>query len=264
MKNRPARLRRRTKKLGSQKRSRRATRAAAGPALKQRIEQLARANADLRKKVRSLERVLAADERERKLVAFEIHDTLLQDVLGALMVLEAAAAKGDAPQGDHARRLEQARALLRKSIDGTRRMVAGLRPRGLEEQGVAAAIGELAREFKERGLDVGLSQSLDGKRLSPELESTVYRIVQEGLTNVIRHSRSPRAEVEIKIRAGKLRLCVRDFGVGFNPAAVNPEHFGLEGLKARARLAGGRVTIQSTPGRGTTVTAVLPTGRMRH
>jgi signal transduction histidine kinase len=99
---------------------------------------------------------------------------------------------------------------------------------------------------------------MQAERLPGELETTIFRIVQEALTNVERHAESARAEVSITERDGVIRIEVRDRGVGFDPEAVVDGHFGLEGIRERARLSGGSAAIESAPGKGTTVTVELP------
>ena len=95
-------------------------------------------------------------------------------------------------------------------------------------------------------------------RLVPILENAVYRIVQEALANACRHSKSDRVRVEVVQCNDVLRIKVQDWGVGFDPAAVREDHFGLEGIRERARLLGGSTIIESSPRQGTSVTVELP------
>ena len=225
--------------------------------LRERTEELTKINAELRHKHRFMEQTLAVGERDRKLVAYEIHDTILQEVIGSLMFLDAARENRDTEK-KNAHRLDQARKLLRKCIDEARRMISGLRPLIIDEQGIAGAVGYLINEFNGRGLDIRFTHSMHRERLSGDLESAVFRIVQEALTNLERHSQSPKGEVTISDDAGTLHVEIRDFGVGFDPDAVVEGHYGLEGIKQRARLAGGSATIASAKGQGTTITVELP------
>ncbi|MEX0678258.1 MAG: sensor histidine kinase [Pirellulales bacterium] len=228
-----------------------------------RAAKLSSKNAELQRERRVMEQTLAAQERDRKLVAYEIHDTILQDVIGALMFLDAMHANHGGAKGENARRLEQARTLLRKCIDEARRMISGLRPLIIDEQGIAGGIEYLVNEFNGRGLAIRFTHSMKARRLAPELESTLFRIVQESLANLARHSQSREGEVKISQRGRTVRVEVRDSGVGFDPDAVGKGHFGLEGLKERARLAGGSASIHSAPGKGTLVAVVLPLTRTR-
>jgi signal transduction histidine kinase len=226
--------------------------------VRERTEELSRKNAELQHKQRLMEQALAAQERDRKLVAYEIHDTILQDVIGAVMFLDTVYEDKAAAARKIAEPLEHARKLLRNCIDGARRMISGLRPLIIDEQGIQGAIEYLANEFKSRGVEVQFSHSMKSRRLAPDLENAVFRIVQEALANVERHSGSGAGDVDITESDGHLRLEVRDRGVGFDPQAVGEGHFGLEGVKERAQLAGGSATIKSSPGMGTTVVVVLP------
>jgi signal transduction histidine kinase len=99
---------------------------------------------------------------------------------------------------------------------------------------------------------------MQSRRLDPDLENAVFRIVQEALTNVERHSGADEGEVDLSERDGRLRIEVRDRGVGFDPLAVSDGRFGLEGVQERARLAGGTASIESAPGKGTRVVVDLP------
>ena len=226
--------------------------------VQQRTEELSSKNAELQQEQRFMERTLAVQERDRKLVAYEIHDTILQDVIGALMFVDATYENRGALDEENARRLEQVRSLLRKCIEGARRMISGLRPFIIDEQGIIGGIEFLVSELNSRGLEIRFTHSMKTGRLAPELESTVFRIVQEALANLERHSQAREGKVTITQRDATLRVEVRDCGIGFDPDAVGEGHYGLEGLKERARLAGGSASIHSTPGTGTEITVVLP------
>lgn len=222
-----------------------------------------RKNDELRGKQRFMERTLAAQERDRKLVAYEIHDTILQEVIGALMFVDtmyenAAASKALAAEAIDVAPLEQARKLLRKCIDEARQMISGLRPPIIDEQGVVGAVDYLVSEFNARGMAIRFVHDMPADRLFPDLETTIFRIVQEALTNVERHSGVNQAEVRVSQLAGTIRIEVSDLGQGFDPEAVGEGHFGLEGMRERARLLEGWVSIQSSPGRGTEVIVELP------
>ena len=119
----------------------------------------------------------------------------------------------------------------------------------------------MAEQFADRGLAVDTSVELDERDLNrrnpPELETAIYRIVQEALTNATRHGYAGRAVVEIVERNHTIHLTVRDDGRGFDPAA-NTDGFGLHGMRERAELLGGTLTIDSAPGQGATVTASFP------
>ena len=229
----------------------------------ERTEELMRKNDELRGKQRFMERTLAAQERDRKLVAYEIHDTILQEVIGALMYVDtmyehAAASEALAAEAIDVAPLEQARKLLRKCIDEARQMISGLRPPIIDEQGVVGAVDYLVSEFNARGMAIRFVHDMPADRLFPDLETTIFRIVQEALTNVERHSGAKQAEVRVRQHEETIRIEVRDPGQGFDVEGVGEGHFGLEGIRERARLMGGWAVIQSRPGEGTEVIVELP------
>jgi signal transduction histidine kinase len=155
--------------------------------------------------------------------------------------------------------LEVARKLLQGAINEARRLINGLRPPILDEAGVVSAIEHLAADMAAKAkVDVKFDHDVEFKRLAPRLENTIYRIVQEALTNVHRHSRAHQADVRLTQFDHTLRITVRDEGVGFNPAKVAPDRLGLTGVQERARLFGGAAKIISAPGKGTTIDVQLP------
>jgi signal transduction histidine kinase len=137
-------------------------------------------------------------------------------------------------------------------------MISGLRPPIIDEQGVAGAVDYLVSEFNARGMAIRFTHDMPTDRLFPDLETAIFRIVQEALANVERHSQSKLAEVHVGQRDGTIRIVVRDCGVGFDPDSVAEGHFGLEGIRERARLAGGSASVQSAKGKGTEVVVELP------
>jgi PAS domain S-box-containing protein len=206
-----------------------------------------------------LKQLLRAHERDRQLMAYEIHDGLVQYISGALMHLESFGPE-QPKLSDKARgALELASHLLRRSIAEGRRVMSGLRPPILDEEGIVLAISYLVAEQTVPGeLVIGFSHQVQFDRLEPLLEGTIFRIVQEALTNVRRHSKALRAEVKLVETDGRLRLEVRDWGVGFDPGSVPDDRFGLEGIRKRADLVGGQAHITSACGEGTRVVVDLP------
>ena len=216
--------------------------------VEQRTEELTRKNLELRRKNRFMERTLAVQEQDRTLVAYEIHDTFLQDVIAALMFVETMYERNGAADNEQNAPLDQAQRLLRKCINEARRMISGLRPPIIDEQGVQGAVEYLINEFNGRGMELRLSSSLKSDRFAKSLETTIFRIVQEALSNVERHSGSKQGQVSLMERGHSIRIEVRDFGVGFSPEGVAEGHYGLEGIRERARLSDGSATIESWPG----------------
>jgi signal transduction histidine kinase len=209
-----------------------------------------------------LRRTMEASERERRYWARELHDETLQG-LGALRLLLGSALR----QGsDEALReaVNEAIEELHAEIDKLRGLITELRPAALDELGLTAAIDELADRCSttpglelDRHISLGDAVAGDATRLSPELESTVYRLVQEALTNVVKHSRAQRANVRVVGDDHVVTVEVSDDGVGFDPDVRAPG-FGLVGMKERLAMAGGSLQISSALGQGTTLRAEVP------
>jgi len=223
------------------------------------ITQRRQAEESLKRERRLLQRLLDLNARDRQLIAYEIHDGLVQDMTGALMLLEAAS-DDVAPDNALAREhLQQCIKLLRDSVGEARRMIDGLRPPVLEEAGVVAAVENLIAEAAAGGdLSVALDVNVRFDRIAPTLEMAIYRIVQEALNNVRQHSDSPKAQVRLVQFGDHIGITVRDWGKGFDPENVKKKRYGLAGIRERARLLGGSVEIDSAPGRGARVQVELP------
>jgi signal transduction histidine kinase len=210
---------------------------------------------------------MEARERERTRWAREIHDESIQG-MGALRLRLANARDIDDPTA-----LREAVDMvldgLGNEIDGLRHLITELRPAALDELGLAAALEALARRAQAiDGLDVQIQVELgqeDGKRLDAELESTIYRIVQEALTNVSRHAEASKALVSITEQNGVVSASVTDDGKGLPGAErLGPRGDGLEGgfgmggMRERAELVGGELEFGPAPTRGTTVRLLVP------
>jgi PAS domain S-box-containing protein len=204
-----------------------------------------------------LRRLLKIQERERQLVSYEIHDGLAQYLVGAIMHLEAAEhAVAGAAEG---RDLAEGLRLLRAAADEARRLIGGLRPPALDELGIIEAIETLVSDARIEVPRIDFIHRLPRRRLPPDVETTIFRIVQESLSNVRRHANAKAVSVRLEKQGDKaVRVVVQDDGVGFEPATVPDDRFGLEGIRQRALLLGGEPAITSGSGRGTTVTVTLP------
>jgi signal transduction histidine kinase len=207
---------------------------------------------------------LAATEQERARWARELHDQTLQG-LGALRVrLSSARRSGQRGAVDEA--VEWALEHVDVEIAGLRALITDLRPPALDELGAAAAIEALADRVAGRGLHVDVDVRLayergeTATRHIPELETTLYRLAQEALTNAARHGEATRASVEIHEDDSTVRLTVVDDGRGFDVGTAT-EGFGLVGMRERVELLGGALTVESSPGQGTTIHAALPSQR---
>jgi signal transduction histidine kinase len=207
-----------------------------------------------------------ATEQERRRWARELHDETLQG-LGALRLgLSTARRAGDADRWRTA--VDDAVLQLDTEIANLRGIIADVRPAALDELGAAAALESLVDRMRSRGLDVELIVDLDyeagtsAARHAEDLETAIYRIVQESLNNVLKHAGTDAALVNVIEAEGNVDVRVTDTGRGFDTASISTG-FGLVGIRERAGLLGGTAEIDSAPGTGTTVTARLPVRRRK-
>jgi signal transduction histidine kinase len=216
-----------------------------------------RQESQLRSEQQFLRKLLLLQERERKVVSHEIHDGMIQDIIAAHLHVQSIGGNSDPDKIDTA--LDQAASSLQKAVAEGRRLIRDLRPMIIDESGVIEAIRHLiADDFDETNVCVDFHHDVDFDRLDPMLESTIFRIVQEALNNVIRHGQSDHVAVQLTQADGFLMMEVRDDGVGFDPDQVSSQHFGLRGIRERARLFGGKATIKAQLGKGTSVHVRLP------
>jgi signal transduction histidine kinase len=212
---------------------------------------------------RGLQR-LAAAEAERTRWARELHDDTLQG-LGILRLTLAAAQRDGRPEAI-ATAVGQALEQLGSDISNLRALITDLRPAALDQLGIEAAVMALVDHVRRLGLDIDVSldlayeQGRAATRYIPELETAVYRIVQEALTNATKHGRANRAVVEVHEDERSIRVVIRDDGQGFDPIQTS-SGFGLPGMRERAELLDGTLSIASVAGKGTTVSALLPVRR---
>ena len=223
------------------------------------ITQRRQAEEALKKEHRVLRQLLKSHDHERKLIAYEIHDGIAQLLAGVLMQLQTHQRLLQEHPEEASRACALGQQMLQQCLAEARRLINAVRMPLLDESGVVAAIENLV--FENNGLPgprIEFDACVDFDRLEPVLENTVYRIVQEGLTNARRHSGSERIRVELAQRDDRVRITVEDWGVGFDPGKVTENVFGLEGIKERSRLLGGHATIETSPGHGTRIVAELP------
>ena len=212
-------------------------------------------------RMRSLaRRLVEVQESERRHIARELHDEAGQALVSlrfGLRLLERQIDQG----GNVTERVAELMNRTDAVIDGLHRLAADLRPPSLDPLGLEAALREylrsagakfgLAARFKARGLE--------GTRLPTDVETALYRVVQEAMTNVVRHARATRVDVLVEHRSDRIMVMVEDDGVGFRPdRAQRGNHFGLLGMKERAEALGGILTVESAPGAGTTVVVEAP------
>jgi PAS domain S-box-containing protein len=211
-----------------------------------------------------LRKLFTLQEQERKLVSHEIHDGLLQEVTSAHMLLEAASARWHEQKLTVPPEIAATSASLNRAMTEGRRLISRLRPMIIDERGLVEAIEYLVEQEKTaHGVQIRFTKQGRFDNLGPILESSVFRIVQEAVTNIRRHSQSPTAEIHLSADEGRLSLEIRDHGVGFDLARVPEDRFGIRGILERARLFGGQGTIHSEPGQGTCVQVEMPLSELR-
>ncbi|NPA26540.1 MAG: HAMP domain-containing protein [Chloroflexi bacterium] len=211
-----------------------------------------------------LNRLISAQEEERKLVAYDLHDGLIQTLVGAHLSLNNYLMLRNLDPEKAEALLRQALQDLQRAIREGRRLIQGLRPTVLDDLGLALAVQEVVEAMAtEQGWQVDLQIHLPRKRLPPSVEITAFRILQEALNNVRKHAAAKRVQVSLYVKDGRLYGRVQDDGRGFDPqnvarSAGERAAVGLHSMRERARLLGGEWNIVSQPGAGTTVTFWLP------
>ncbi|QDU74498.1 Signal transduction histidine-protein kinase/phosphatase DegS [Bremerella volcania] len=206
---------------------------------------------------RALRRLLDTNERDRRLIAYEIHDGVVQDMTGALMFLQTGLSLVSSEADGH-QELTRGTQFLSNSIVEIRRLLNGLRPLSLEQGGVIAALDDLVTRMTEGEFMIGFEHEVQFDRLAPSLEMAIYRTVQEGVNNARKHSGAHRVEVSIKQDDKRIVLQIADQGRGFEPGKIDPRRCGISGIRERASLLGGTAQIDSSPGQGTTISVSLP------
>lgn len=196
-----------------------------------------------------------ADERAR--IARDVHDTLAQGFTAVALHIEAGLARLGARAGTAAPSLRKALDTAQRSLDEARQSIGSLRSTAGSGT-LAERLGVLARRFTaDTGVRVRLEVA-DAGPLASEVEAELYRIASEALANVGRHAGAREALLRLDRAGGRVRLTIADAGAGFQVRGARRRGFGLLGIEDRARLAGGRATIRSVPGRGTTITVTVP------
>jgi signal transduction histidine kinase len=208
--------------------------------------------------------VLRAQEAERRRISRELHDGVGQSLTALKMQLEllaAAAARDGAPL---APQLAELRDVADRSLEEVRQLCHLIRPRILDDLGLVPTLRWLTRTFERRtGIATSLACEVEAV-LDPDVETLLYRVSQEALTNVARHARASSVRVRLHGGSGGLVLRIEDDGIGFDPARVaahdDESAFGLRSMQDRVRLFAGRFVLRSTPGAGTTVQIEVPSG----
>lgn len=210
-----------------------------------------------------LHRTVADQEAERQRIARELHDSLGQSLTVLQLRLDAIARACSAGSDLH----DQLTALkdLAGRVSGeVNRLAWEIRPTALDDLGLQTAIGHLPEEWGPRcGLAFDLHLTLDERRLPPAVETTLYRVAQEAITNIVRHAGAHRVGIILERTDREVRLIVEDDGAGLPPPEAGPKrvasrHLGLLGMRERLVLVNGSLEVESSPGRGTTLFARVP------
>jgi PAS domain S-box-containing protein len=207
--------------------------------------------------------LMAAQEEERKQIAYDLHDGLTQYVAAANAHLEATMAAWEMGDKEEAQaEFKKVRHYLNNAGQESRRMVNDLRLLTLEDMGLAGAVDTLLLDEKERSgwEDTIFTHNLSAKRLTELQETLLFRIVQEALTNARKHASARIVKISLLRRAATLSLEIRDDGKGFivDTPRSSLSHVGLQGMRERVRLLGGTLTIESTPLQGTSIQVQMP------
>ena len=240
--------------------------------LEERVEErthaLAEANDRLREREATrgelLRKVITAQEDERKRIARELHDETSQSIAALRMGIEVA---GDAIRSGAQPRLDEVKALATRTLEDVHRLIFDLRPSVLDDLGLLAAIEWYAdRTLRKKGISVRCEFEELGGRLAPEMETALFRVCQEAMSNVAHHAEATAVLVEVAADAGEVRVSVEDDGRGFDPGAPQADekrkHWGLLGIRERAEILGGTATIESAVGKGTRVEVRIPLAPM--
>lgn len=235
--------------------------------MRQRIEELSQANQDLRqameehrqaeKRVRVLSlQLINAQERERRKVGRDLHDR----VGGSLTLLKLAAHKAkQTPAEKVGEALAEVEKIADEIYEEVRTLSYSLKPDMLDDLGLVEMLPAHFEQYTDRcGVKVNFQHTGLEKRLPVEMEITAFRIIQEALVNVARHAEASEVTVRLACQSGVLYLQIQDDGCGFDSAKIGQQSSGISGMQDRAYLAGGLLTVDSSPGAGTCVGCELP------
>ncbi len=207
--------------------------------------------------VAALRRVVEAQELERRRLARELHDQTGQELISVLLGLKAV--EEAKTEQERAEAVAVVRSQVVETLHDVRRLAVELRPKALDDFGLVAALERLRDTFSEQtGMRVDLESQIDG-RLPSDVETALYRIVQEALTNIVKHAQANSVSIVLTRNARAVTALIEDDGRGFTPDGGG-EGLGLLGMSERLALLGGKLKTESSPGAGTTIVAEVPLG----
>jgi len=208
--------------------------------------------------------ILRAMEEERKRIARELHDETSQSLTTMMVNLDVVEKQLPDPGDELANRVRLTKEIARRTLDETRRLMFDLRPSVLDDLGLVPALRWFVNQrVQPLGLKVDFTATGLNERLVDDLETALFRIMQEAITNAVKHAKAKAVQVTLTREPGQILGVVQDDGVGFHPVQVvskddRERGLGLFGMQERAALVGGSVQIDSAPGRGTTVRVTVP------
>jgi PAS domain S-box-containing protein len=210
-----------------------------------------------------IRKLITAQEEERRKVSYEVHDGLAQTAAGAHQLLQAFARQHPPTSEKGSKDLARALQLVQQTVGEARYVIADLRPTALDDFGLAAAVRLQVEKISSQGSQVDYEEALGDERLPPEVETALFRVAQEALTNVHKHAPSARVRITLRRLNDSVRLQVRDWGTGFDPEKITDgggpgERLGLSSMRERVALLGGHLEVHSKPGEGTEVVAEIP------
>jgi signal transduction histidine kinase len=211
-----------------------------------------------------LRKIISAQEDERRRVARELHDVTSQALSTIAVQLEAISAVPDSSAKEIEIKVECLKPVLAAASKDVHRLIYDLRPSLLDDLGLLAALRSCAHNSLDAaGIEVYLETVGQEKRLPPQVEIALFRIVQEAITNIVCHARAESAYISLEFRDNSVAVQVEDDGIGFEPSQVVVSEgtsggLGLLGMKERAELLGGTLTIDTKPGSGTKIVVEIP------
>jgi two-component system sensor histidine kinase DegS len=224
------------------------------------ISQRKRNDQKLKRERQALRRMVIAGDHERRLITYEIHDGAAQDLAAAVLNLNSLAMHAANRPVVEGKVFRDALNSLQSASIELRRLMNRLRTPVLDKFGLVDAIADVAAQLRdtEDAPHIDYVHDVQFQRLDPTLENALFRVAQEAITNACRHSRSHTVRVRLVQQADQATLEVRDWGCGFDTETVAENRFGLEGIRERSRLLGGKLRIRSQPGKGTLIRLTFP------
>ena len=236
----------------------------------QRQIQLLQESRHMQEQLRQLSHtILQAQEAERKRISRELHDDVTQTLVGINVHLENLVQEAESNPNGFKTKIARTQSLVEKAVDIVHRFARELRPPLLDDLGLSVTIESLLKDFaKQTGIHVKFEVSADVDKLNGDKRTVLYRVVQSALTNVALHSQATQVKMSLLKQANQVRLEITDNGKSFDVEKVlharRNKRLGLIGMRERVEMVGGQFSIQSTPGKGTTIQAWVPCGSPAH